>query len=87
MKLARLWGYREKKICPKDAVVVFAHGNNWGHSMAAISTTSDPFFFRGFEPLLKGLKLVPYNDTCTLCVSELRTNQSLAYYRGHWVIL
>ncbi|KAL1139864.1 hypothetical protein AAG570_006841, partial [Ranatra chinensis] len=66
VKLARKWGYTVKKICPKDAIVVFASGNFWGCSIAAISSSSDPLLFGGFQPLLSGLKIIPYNDACSL---------------------
>ncbi|CAH1408083.1 unnamed protein product [Nezara viridula] len=66
VKLARLWGYKIKKICPKEAIVVFTNWNYWGNSICAISASVDPILFNGFQPLLSGLKLIPYDDPCSL---------------------
>ncbi|XP_014244619.1 ornithine aminotransferase, mitochondrial-like [Cimex lectularius] len=66
VKLARIWGYKLKKICPKEAVVVFCNNNYWGCSIAAVSSSTDPLLFSGFQPLLSGLKLIPYDDPCSL---------------------
>lgn len=69
VKLARIWGYNVKRICPKDAIVVFTNGNYWGCSFGAISSSSDPLLFNGFKPLMSGMKLIPYDDPCSLEVS------------------
>lgn len=66
VKLARIWGYKVKKICPKDALVVFCTNNYWGCTIAAISSSSDPLLFSGFQPLVPGLKLIPFDDPCSL---------------------
>uniref|UniRef100_A0A0A9XLR1 Ornithine aminotransferase n=1 Tax=Lygus hesperus TaxID=30085 RepID=A0A0A9XLR1_LYGHE len=66
VKLARIWGYNVKKICPKDAIVVFTNGNYWGCSFGAISASMDPLLFTGFKPLVPNMKLIPYDDPCSL---------------------
>jgi ornithine--oxo-acid transaminase len=61
-KLARRWGYDKKKVPQNQAVVLFAHGNFWGRTVSAISSSDDPDSFGGFGPLLPGIDKVKYND-------------------------
>ncbi|XP_014203582.2 ornithine aminotransferase, mitochondrial-like [Copidosoma floridanum] len=61
-KLARRWGYDVKGIPRYKAKIVFAEGNFWGRSLAAISTSTDPSSYAGFGPYMPGFKTVPYND-------------------------
>ncbi len=62
VKLARRWGYAVKGIRENQAKIVFAEGNFWGRTLAAISSSTDPSSYRGFGPYLPGFELVPYND-------------------------
>ncbi len=66
IKLARRWGYDVKGIAENQAEVVFAEGNFWGRTMAAISSSNDPSSFKGFGPYMPGFKLIPYNDLAAL---------------------
>lgn len=66
IKLARRWGYDVKGIADNQATVVFAEGNFWGRTMAAISSSNDPSSYKGFGPYMPGFKLVPYNDLTAL---------------------
>ncbi|KAK3714546.1 hypothetical protein QZH41_014219 [Actinostola sp. cb2023] len=61
-KLARKWGYKVKKIPNNKAKIVFAEGNFWGRTLAAISASTDPSSYEGFGPFMPGFELVPYND-------------------------
>ncbi|GAU92010.1 hypothetical protein RvY_04160 [Ramazzottius varieornatus] len=61
-KLARRWGYREKRIPENQAVIVFAEGNFWGRTMSAISASTDPSSYHGFGPFMPGFSVVPYNN-------------------------
>ena len=61
-KLARKWGYQKKGIAENQARILFAHGNFWGRTLAAISTSDDPLSFKDFGPYMPGYDLVPYND-------------------------
>ena len=54
VKLARKWAYEVKGIPSNQARVVFARGNFWGRSIAAISSSSDPSAYTNFGPLLTG---------------------------------
>lgn len=61
-KLARRWGYANKKIPDNQAVILFAEGNFWGRSLAAISASTDPSSYAGFGPYMPGFKTIPYNN-------------------------
>ena len=52
IKLARRWAYDVKGTKPDQAVVLFADGNFWGRSLAAISSSTDPDSYGGFGPLM-----------------------------------
>mmetsp|Transcript_4704 Transcript_4704/g.11225 ORF Transcript_4704/g.11225 Transcript_4704/m.11225 type:complete len:436 (+) Transcript_4704:24-1331(+) len=62
IKLARRWGYDVKKIASGKARVVFANGNFWGRTIAAISTSDDPSSTGGFGPFVPGFTNVAYDD-------------------------
>ena len=62
IKLARRWAYDIKGTKPDQAVVLFANGNFWGRSLAAISSSTDPESYGGFGPLMPGFRNIPYND-------------------------
>jgi len=62
IKLARRWAYDVKGTKPDQAVVLFADGNFWGRSLAAISSSTDPDSYGGFGPLMPGFHNIPYND-------------------------
>jgi len=66
VKLARRWGYQVKGIPDNAARVLFARGNFWGRTIAAVSTSGDEGSFRGFGPLVPGFSQIPYNDVGAL---------------------
>ena len=61
-KLARKWGYQKKGIPENKARILFAHGNFWGRTLAAISSSDDPLSYKDFGPYMPGYDLIPYND-------------------------
>ena len=61
-KLARKWGYLKKNIPENKARIIFAKGNFWGRTLAAISSSDDPSSYTGFGPYMPGYDLVPYNN-------------------------
>ena len=61
-KLARKWGYLKKGIEENKARIIFAKGNFWGRTLAAISSSDDPVSYKGFGPYMPGYDLIPYND-------------------------
>lgn len=62
IKLARKWGYTVKGIPSNQAKIVFASGNFWGRTIAAISSSQDPDSYGDFGPFVPGFEIVPYND-------------------------
>lgn len=66
IKLARKWGYKVKGIPENQAQVIFANGNFWGRTLAAISSSNDPSSYEGFGPYMPGYILVDYNDLVAL---------------------
>jgi len=61
-KIARKWGYLKKGIKKDQARIVFASGNFWGRTLAAISTSDDPVSYEGFGPYMPGYDIIPYNN-------------------------
>lgn len=47
-KLARKWGYEVKKVPKNQAKIVFADGNFWGRTLAAVSSSTDPSSYDGY---------------------------------------
>jgi ornithine--oxo-acid transaminase len=66
LKLTRKWAYLVKGIPQNEAKVVFAAGNFWGRTLAAISSSTDPSSTNDFGPLLPGYIIIPYNDLAAL---------------------
>jgi ornithine--oxo-acid transaminase len=66
IKLARRWGYNVKGIAENKAKIIFAEGNFWGRTLAAISSSTDPSSFKGFGPYMPGFGIVSYNDLVAL---------------------
>ncbi|HJV19766.1 MAG TPA: ornithine--oxo-acid transaminase [Sediminibacterium sp.] len=66
IKLARRWAYAKKGVPENKAKVIFAEGNFWGRTLAAISASTDPSSYKDFGPFMPGFDLVPYNDTVAL---------------------
>ncbi len=62
VKLARRWGYDKKGIPVNEAKIIFAEGNFWGRTLAAISSSTDSSSTKGFGPFMPGYELVPYNN-------------------------
>ncbi|MEY4279166.1 MAG: hypothetical protein RL377_1170 [Bacteroidota bacterium] len=78
IKLARRWGYNVKGIAENQARIIFAEGNFWGRTLAAISSSTDPSSFKGFGPYMPGFGLVPYNDLVAL-ENELKDGNVAAF--------
>ena len=66
LKLARRWAYDIKGVKENQAKIVFANGNFWGRTLAAISSSNDPSSYKGFGPYMTGYELVDYNDLSAL---------------------
>jgi len=74
IKLARRWGYLHKRIPDGQARVVFAEGNFWGRTVAAISSSTDPTCKDGFGPYVPGFDIVPYSDLESLKIAFQNPN-------------
>lgn len=66
VKLARKWAYEVKGIEDGQAKIIFANGNFWGRSIAAISASTDPTSYTHFGPYVPGFVKIPYNDIVAL---------------------
>ena len=62
IKLCRKWAYEVKGIPENQAKIIFASGNFWGRTLAAISSSTDPDSRGGFGPYMPGYDIIPYND-------------------------
>ena len=78
IKLARKWGYLKKKITKNKARVVFANGNFWGRTLAAISSSDDPLSYSDFGPFMPGYDIIPYNDLNSL-EEKLKNPETAAF--------
>lgn len=66
VKLARKWAYTVKGIPKYKAKIIFAAGNFWGRTLAAISSSTDPECKEGFGPYMPGYIVIPYNNLSAL---------------------
>lgn len=69
LKMARKWGYTVKNIPENQAKIVFAHGNYWGRTMSAISSSTDSSCYTNYGPFMPGFKVIPYDDVPALEVN------------------
>uniref|UniRef100_A0A6P4F4G7 Ornithine aminotransferase n=1 Tax=Drosophila rhopaloa TaxID=1041015 RepID=A0A6P4F4G7_DRORH len=65
-KLARKWGYLEKKIPKNQAKIIFARNNFWGRTLSAVSASNDPSSYEGFGPFMPGFELIEYDNVSAL---------------------
>lgn len=75
VKLARKWAYEVKGVPNNQAKIVFASGNFWGRSIAAISSSTDENSRKSFGPFVPGFEIIPYNDlkALELAISDKNT--------------
>ncbi|HEV7380424.1 MAG TPA: ornithine--oxo-acid transaminase [Dyadobacter sp.] len=62
LKLTRKWAYKVKGIEPDKAKTVYASGNFWGRTLAAVSSSTDPSSTNDYGPFLPGMLIIPYDD-------------------------
>jgi ornithine--oxo-acid transaminase len=62
IKLCRKWAYEVKGVPANQAKIIFATGNFWGRTLAAISSSADPDSYSNYGPYMPGFELIPYND-------------------------
>ncbi|MGD1959003.1 MAG: ornithine--oxo-acid transaminase [Fulvivirga sp.] len=66
VKICRKWAYEVKGLPENKAKILFANGNFWGRTLAAISTSNDLGSYNNFGPFVPGFDLIPYNDLSAL---------------------
>ena len=66
VKLCRKWAYEVKGVPANEAKIIFAAGNFWGRTLAAISSSTDPSSRNGFGPYMPGYIIIPFNDLAAL---------------------
>lgn len=66
LKLTRKWAYKVKGVEPGKAKTVYAAGNFWGRTLAAISSSTDLSSTNDYGPFLPGYEIIPYNDLLAL---------------------
>ena len=82
LKFCRKWGYEKFSSKPKYRFIAF-HNSFHGRTMASITTTGQPRYHKGFEPLLPGVDFATLNDldsvkslvteeTCAILVEPLQ---------------
>lgn len=71
VKLARKWAYEVKGVPMYQAKVIFARGNFWGRSIAAVSSSTDPECYGGFGPYVPGFEIIDYDNLDELEVSQV----------------
>lgn len=59
-----------QQVPENQAKHVFAAGNFWGRTLAAISSSTDPDSYAGFGPFMQGYVVIPYNDLAALEVQS-----------------
>ncbi|UZR92801.1 ornithine--oxo-acid transaminase [Chondrinema litorale] len=62
IKLCRKWAYQVKKVPENSAKILFANGNFWGRTLAAVSSSDDPESYGEYGPYMPGFSLIPYNN-------------------------
>lgn len=63
IKIARKWGYEKKGVPENEAQSVFFNNNFWGRSLAACSSSNDPYCYKNFGPHVPNFHLLDYNST------------------------
>ena len=66
IKLCRKWAYEVKGVERYKAKILFATGNFWGRTLAAISSSDDPDSYDGYGPYMPGFEKVEYNNLAAL---------------------
>ncbi len=79
IKLARKWGYEVKGIPENQAHVLFAEGNFWGRTIAAVSTSDDEDSYGNFGPFVPNFSNIPYNNVQAL-ENALKANPNICAF-------
>ena len=63
IKIARRWGYVNKKIKDGAAKIIVCENNFHGRTSTVISFSTDPQSYTMFGPYMPGFVIIPFNDT------------------------
>ena len=80
IKLARKWGHRKKGIPANEGIILMAHGNFWGRTITAISTSDDPLAYKDYGPFVPGFAKIPYGNTEALENYLFENSNIIAFY-------
>lgn len=62
LKVARRWGYRNKKVEPNKAEIIVCEDNFHGRTTTIVGFSSDPDSYEDFGPYPEGFVMVPFGD-------------------------
>jgi ornithine--oxo-acid transaminase len=80
IKLARRWAYDVKGVPQGKARVLFAKGNFWGRTIAAISSSDDPSSYTGFGPFVPAFTNITYGDVDALAAELEKDGANVAAF-------
>lgn len=66
LKLARKWGYEEKKIPANQAEIIVCADNFHGRTTTIVGFSTEPLYQKNFGPFTPGFKIIPYGDAAAL---------------------
>ena len=66
IKVARKWGYNEKKVAENRAEIVVCENNFHGRTTTIVGFSSELRYRKGFGPFTPGFKMIPYDDAQAL---------------------
>jgi len=62
IKVARKWGYKEKKVGEDCAEIIVCENNFHGRTTTVVGFSSELQYREGFGPFAPGFKMIPYDD-------------------------
>ncbi|OLS26608.1 MAG: Ornithine aminotransferase 2 [Candidatus Heimdallarchaeota archaeon LC_2] len=66
IKVARRWGYRNKKVEANKAEIIVCDDNFHGRTTTIVGFSSDPDSYEDFGPYPEGFKSIPFGDLAAL---------------------
>ena len=66
VKVARKWGYENKKVRENAAEIIVCENNFHGRTTTIVGFSSEEQYRHGFGPFTPGFKMIPYNDSVAL---------------------
>ena len=66
IKMARRWGYEQKKVPNDKAEIIVVADNFHGRTTTIVGFSTDPDAYGGYGPKTPGFIIVPYNDASAI---------------------